>query len=150
MRRVKLSSRRSRPPGLKQRTLVVMPQLNVHERKLSMHNWRGSRTCPLRSIKLLSTQTPSRSLNVPPSVPTFHLANSPRLLKLEGASRFLVAIGVGPEHAERAVRASTTAIQTLCAEAGIYMDMATFNPQKGRPDYLLQRGVERFYGPQLN
>lgn len=69
---------------------------------------------------------------------------------LEGASRFLVAIGVGPEHAERAVRASTTAIQTLCAEAGIYMDMATFNPQKGRPDYLLQRGVERFYGPQLN
>lgn len=71
------------------------------------------------------------------------------LTPLDGASRFLVAIGVGPEHAERAVRASTTAIQTLCAEAGIYLDMATFNPQEGRPDYLLLRGVERFYGPQL-
>lgn len=71
------------------------------------------------------------------------------LTPIDGASRFLVAIGVGPEQAERAVRASTTAIQTLCAEAGIYLDMSTFNPQEGRPDYLLQRGVECFYGPQL-
>lgn len=71
------------------------------------------------------------------------------LTPLDGASRFLVAIGVGPEHAERAVRASTMAIQPLCSDAGFYLDMATFNPEKGRPDYLLQRGVERFYGSQL-
>lgn len=62
----------------------------------------------------------------------------------------LVALGVSPEHSERAVRASITEIQHLCAQNDLGLDITTFDPAKETPSYLSQRGVERFYGPPLN
>ena len=62
----------------------------------------------------------------------------------------LIALGVAPEHAERAVRASITEIQPLCAQNDVALDITTFDPAKEIPAYLRQRGVERFYGPPLN
>jgi len=62
----------------------------------------------------------------------------------------LVALGVSPEHAERAVRASITEIQPHCAHNDVGLDITTFDPAKETPSYLRQRGVERFYGPPLN
>ena len=62
----------------------------------------------------------------------------------------LIALGVAPEHAERAVRATITDIQPLCARNDVALDITTFDPAKGLPAYLDQRGVERFYGPPLN
>lgn len=81
-----------------------------------------------------------------PSVRAAYLLELP---PLDGGSRFLVAMGVDPLHAERAVRASTTAIHKKCAEEGICLDISTFNPVVGKPDYLHQDGVERFYGPEI-
>lgn len=45
----------------------------------------------------------------------------------------------------------TRQLETLLPDAMDWdiKEPTTFNPQKGRPDYLLQRGVERFYGPLL-
>lgn len=62
----------------------------------------------------------------------------------------LVALGVAPENAERAVRASITEIQPLCAQSDVPLDITTFDPANGIPAYLRQRGVEQFYGPPLN
>ena len=62
----------------------------------------------------------------------------------------LVALGVAPEHAERAVRASITEIQPLCAQNDVALDLTTFDPTKEAPEYLRQRGVERFYGSSRN
>ena len=62
----------------------------------------------------------------------------------------LIALGVAPEHAERAVRATITDIQPLCVRNDVALDITTFDPAKGLPAYLCQRGVERFYGPPLN
>ena len=62
----------------------------------------------------------------------------------------LVALGVAPEHAERAVRASITEIQPLCVHNEVALDITTFDPAKETPSYLRQQGVERFYGPPLN
>jgi hypothetical protein len=62
----------------------------------------------------------------------------------------LIALGVAPEHAERAVRASITEIQPLCAQNDVALDITTFDPAKEIPEYLRQLGVERFYGPPLN
>ena len=63
--------------------------------------------------------------------------------------RFLVVIGVAPEYAERAARATITAIQSMCAQTSTSVDLRTFNPADGMPDYVRQPGVERFYGPSL-
>ncbi len=62
----------------------------------------------------------------------------------------LIALGVAPEHAERAVRASITEIQPFCAHIDVALDITTFDPAKETPAYLRQRGVERFFGPPLN
>ena len=62
----------------------------------------------------------------------------------------LIALKVAPEHAERAVRASITEIQPLCAHNDVALDITTFDPEKAIPAYLRQRGVERFYGPSMN
>ena len=62
----------------------------------------------------------------------------------------LIALGVVPEHAERAVRATITYIQPLCAHNDVALDITTFDPAKGLPAYLRLLGVERFYGPPLN
>ena len=62
----------------------------------------------------------------------------------------LIALGVAPEHAERAARASIIEIQPLCAQNDVTLDITTFDPAKETPAYLRQRGVERFYGPPLN
>lgn len=62
----------------------------------------------------------------------------------------LIALGVAPELAERAVRATITDIQPLCARDNVALDITVFDPAKGLPAYLKQRGVERFYGPPLD
>ena len=62
----------------------------------------------------------------------------------------LIALGVAPEHAERAVRATITDIQPLCMHNDVALDITTFDPAKGLPAYLCQRGVERFYGLPLD
>lgn len=64
--------------------------------------------------------------------------------------RLLIALAVAPEHAERAARATITATQPLCATSRLTLDLTTFDPAKGTPEYLRQPGVERFYGPSLN
>ncbi|WP_051247140.1 SseB family protein [Thermomonas fusca] len=61
----------------------------------------------------------------------------------------LIVLGVAPEHAERAVRASITEIQPFCAHNDVALDITTFDPAKETPAYLRQRGVERFFGPPL-
>jgi hypothetical protein len=63
---------------------------------------------------------------------------------------WLVALAVAPEHAERAARATITAVQPLCAQAEVALDITTFDPATGQPAYLSQPGVERFYGPSLH
>ena len=62
----------------------------------------------------------------------------------------LVVLAVAPEHAERAVRATITEIQPLCAANDLGLDITVFDPTKGLPAYLRQRGLERIYGPPLN
>lgn len=62
----------------------------------------------------------------------------------------LIVLGVAPEYAERAVRATTTDIQALCVHDDVALDITTFDPVKGYPAYLHQPGVERLYGPPLN
>lgn len=63
---------------------------------------------------------------------------------------FLIALGVAPEHAERAVRATITEIQPLCVHNDVALDITTFDPTGGLPAYLRQPGAQRFYGPPLN
>jgi hypothetical protein len=62
----------------------------------------------------------------------------------------LIALAVAAEYAERAVRATITAIQPLCARSHLALDITAFDPTKGKPAYLSHPGVERFYGPPLN
>lgn len=62
----------------------------------------------------------------------------------------LIALAVAPVNADRAVRATITAIQPLCARSQLALDITAFDPEKGRPAYLCLPGVERFYGPPLN
>ena len=59
----------------------------------------------------------------------------------------LIALAVPPEHAERAARATITAVQPLCARTGLALDLTTFDPAQGKPSYLCHPGIERFYGP---
>ena len=63
---------------------------------------------------------------------------------------FLIVLGVSPEHAERAARATITEIQPICARHRVALDISVFDPAKGIPGYLRQQGVERIYGPPLN
>lgn len=60
----------------------------------------------------------------------------------------LIALAVPPEHAERAARATITAVQPLCVRSGLALDLTTFDPAHGKPSYLCQPGVERCYGPR--
>ncbi len=58
----------------------------------------------------------------------------------------LVAIGVVPEHAERAARASLTALQGLQTMPPPFaLDLITFAPDEGVPDYVKDSGVAPFY-----
>ena len=59
----------------------------------------------------------------------------------------LIALAVPPEHAERAARATITAVQPLCARSGLALDLTTFDPAHGKPSYLCHPGIEQFYGP---
>lgn len=60
----------------------------------------------------------------------------------------LIAIGVPPEHAERAARATITQIQSAAAKAELALDLTVFDPAHGLPEYLRHTGVERFFGPR--
>lgn len=62
----------------------------------------------------------------------------------------LIALAVAPEYAERAVRATITAIQPGCARSQLALDITAFDPAKGKPAYLRQPGVERVHGAALN
>lgn len=62
----------------------------------------------------------------------------------------LIVLGVAPEYAERAVRATITDTQPLCVHDDVVLDITTFDPAKEFPAYLHQQGVERFHGPELN
>ena len=59
----------------------------------------------------------------------------------------LIVLAVAPEHAERAARATITAVQPLCIQSQLALDLTTFDPADGAPAYLSRPGVERFYGP---
>lgn len=61
---------------------------------------------------------------------------------------FLVAIGVAQEHAERAARASITSLQSAVAKADIPLDLTSFDPAQGLPDYLRHPGAMRIFGPR--
>lgn len=61
----------------------------------------------------------------------------------------LIALAVAPQHAERAARATIAAVQPLCAQSHLALDLTTFDPAKGKPAYLCRPGVERFYGHDI-
>lgn len=61
---------------------------------------------------------------------------------------FLIALGVVPEHAERAARATITMLQSAVNKAELPLDLTAFDPSQGLPEYLCQPGVERFFGPR--
>nr|MBP6216426.1 hypothetical protein [Luteimonas sp.] len=61
---------------------------------------------------------------------------------------YLIVIGVAPENAERAARATTTQVQSAVAEAELPLDLTVFDPAHGLPEYLSRKGVERFFGPR--
>ena len=63
---------------------------------------------------------------------------------------FLIAIGVAPEHAERAARATIIALQSAATDADIPIDLTSFDPTQGLPGYLRHPGVERLFGPRLS
>lgn len=62
---------------------------------------------------------------------------------------FLVALAVKPEYAERAARATIASIQPLCEKDRLGIDLTSFDPAAGKPEYLCNSGVERFFGPPL-
>ena len=61
----------------------------------------------------------------------------------------LIVLAVAPEHAERAARATFTAVQHLCEHNELWLDITTIDPVKGKPEFLKHGGVERFYGDPL-
>lgn len=61
---------------------------------------------------------------------------------------FLIAVGVAKEHAERTARATLTALQSAVAKANIPLDLTSFDPAEGLPEYLCQPGAMRFFGPR--
>ena len=61
---------------------------------------------------------------------------------------FLIAIGVASEHAERAARATITALQSTATQADTPIDLTSFDPAQDPPDYLRHPGVQRFFGPR--
>lgn len=63
----------------------------------------------------------------------------------ESAVSLVVALAVAPVETERAARAVTSAIQTHCATLKMPLDLTTFDPALGLPEYLLETGVEALY-----
>ncbi len=61
---------------------------------------------------------------------------------------YLIVIGVAPEHAERAARATITQVQSAVAEAELPLDLTVFDPAHGLPEYLSREGVERIFDPR--
>ena len=61
---------------------------------------------------------------------------------------FLIAIGTEQKHAERAARATITALQSAVAQADIPLDLTWFDPTQDPPEYLRQPGATRFFGPR--
>ena len=61
---------------------------------------------------------------------------------------YLIVIGVAPENAERAARATTTQVQSAVAEAELPLDLTVFDPAHGLPEYLSREGVERIFDPR--
>ncbi|WP_449301634.1 SseB family protein [Pseudoxanthomonas mexicana] len=61
---------------------------------------------------------------------------------------FLIAVGVAKEHAERTARATITALQSAVAKADIPLDLTSFDPAQGLPDYLRRPGAMRIFGPR--
>lgn len=61
----------------------------------------------------------------------------------------LIVLAVAPEHAERAARATFTALQQLCELHDLPLNITTFDPAEGKPEILKRGGAERFYGGPL-
>lgn len=61
---------------------------------------------------------------------------------------FLIALGVGQEHAERAARATITVLQASATSADIPIDLTSFDPTQGLPTYLCHTGAQQFFGPR--
>lgn len=61
---------------------------------------------------------------------------------------FLIAVGVAQEHAERVARATITMLQSTVNAATLPLDLTSFDPAQGLPEYLRHPGVERFFGPR--
>ena len=61
---------------------------------------------------------------------------------------FLIAVGVAKEHAERAARATITALQSAVAKADIPLDLTSFDPDQDLPEYLRRPGAMRFFVPR--
>lgn len=59
---------------------------------------------------------------------------------------FLVAIGVARRHAERAARATITALQSTIINADMPLDLTSFDPAQGLPSYLRHPGAMCFFG----
>ena len=56
--------------------------------------------------------------------------------------------GVAKEHAERAARATITALQSAVAKADIPLDLTSFDPDQDLPEYLRRPGAMRFFVPR--
>ncbi len=61
---------------------------------------------------------------------------------------FLIAVGVAQAHAERTARATITLLQSIATKADLPLDLTSFDPAQGLPEYLRQPGAERFFGPR--
>lgn len=57
----------------------------------------------------------------------------------------ILAAGVAPENAERAGRAVSTRIYTCCAGLQISVDLVTFDPAAGPPEWVLSLDVRPIY-----
>ena len=61
---------------------------------------------------------------------------------------FLIAVGVEQAHAERVARATITLLQSIATKAALPLDLTSFDPAQGLPEYLRHPGAERFFGPR--
>ena len=57
----------------------------------------------------------------------------------------LIVLAAPKPNSERAVRATVTLVQPLCCEQSTALDIMTFDPAVGRPDWITKVGVEPFY-----
>lgn len=63
------------------------------------------------------------------------------------AASLLIVLGVGASNAERAARACLTSVQTQAQPSlrNTVIDLTTYDPAEGAPDFVSESGVEPFY-----